>query len=1053
MKRKLLLMILTLIASLSSALAQNTITVTGTVTAESDGQPIAGAYVLVNGTTIGTMTNTEGKFGIKNVPADAKEIIVTFLGMSTASAKVSTEHLNIVMHEDATYLNEVTVVAFGTKRKQDLVGSISTVKGSIIDNTQATSVSSALEGAVAGVQVLSASGQPGDDASIVVRGIGSLSASNTALIVVDGVPFNGKLSDLNPADIESIVVSKDAVSNSLYGSRAASGVVMVTTKKGSKEKLTIRVNGNWGVSSRAYKDYDMVTDPGEFYRLTWYGIRNTEWASGKELAEASLTASQTLLEELGNYNSYIIPEGEYLVNLDGTLNANAKLRYHDTFADAMFQNTFRQEYTASAAGGNDCTDYYVSLGWLDNKSYIVGSGYNRFTARANVNSQLKKWLKVGMNIGYSKSTQTGVNDATGKASNPFEVARSWAPIFPVHAYDAEGNMKYDANGKPMYDAGTGQTDGTVSRPVATNQNVICNLYEDIRKNDRHALNSKAYAEVRFLKNFTFTTNFSYDFANSAGVEYYTPTIGDGASFKGRGTHSSYNWSTLNTNQILAYENVFGENHNFSAKLGHEYYLFTDRYLAGQKTNFFDPTNPELSNGGALQDLTSNTNKHNIEGFFGVADYNYASRYYFSAAYRRDGTSRFIDRWGDFWSVGGAWRISAEPWMKNSSNWLNDLKIRASYGTQGNESILPGYDYAYTPYTDQYNITWDGSSLGYSYAYYGNPDLTWEKQKTFDAGVDFRFIDRIYGSVDWFYRRTDDMLFSRPLPESTGRPYNWENIGSMQNTGVEFEVNFDILKKKDLKWTVTLVGSHYDNKILTLPEENKAEGITSGLFNLREGKSRYEYYTYKYAGMTEKGQAMWYMDEIDQNTGEKTGNIITTEDYTKATKYFLDKEALPDFTGGLNMTFFWKGLDISVATAYQIGGWAYDSSFLSGMSASYYVGHNKELWNTFNPETSTGKYPIWNANNVSSSYTQTSDAHLVKASYLSIKNITIGYTFPKKWMQKLNIEGIRIYATADNCALWSARQGFDPRVSMSGSNSSFGGYSPLKVISGGVNFTF
>jgi hypothetical protein len=276
---------------------------------------------------------------------------------------------------------------------------------------------------------------------------------------------------------------------------------------------------------------------------------------------------------------------------------------------------------------------------------------------------------------------------------------------------------------------------------------------------------------------------------------------------------------------------------------------------------------------------------------------------------------------------------------------------------------------------------------------------------------------------------------------------------MQNTGVEFELNFDILKKKDLKWTVTFVGSHYDNKILTLPEENKAEGITSGLFNLREGKSRYEYYTYKYAGMTEKGQAMWYMDEIDKTTGEKTGNIVTTEDYTQATKYFLDKEALPDFTGGLNMTFFWKGLDISIATAFQIGGWAYDSSFLSGMSASYYVGHNKELWNTFNPETGTGKYPIWNANNVSSSYTQTSDAHLVKASYFSVKNITVGYSFPKEWMQKIKIEGIRIYVTADNCALWSARQGFDPRVSMSGSNSSFGGYSPLKVISGGVNFTF
>ena len=1045
-------MILTLIASLSSALAQNTITVTGTVTAESDGQPIAGAYVLVNGTTIGTMTNTEGKFGIKNVPADAKEIIVTFLGMSTASAKVSTEHLNIVMHEDATHLNEVTVVAFGTKRKQDLVGSISTVKGSIIDNTQAASVSSALEGAVAGVQVLSASGQPGDDASIVVRGIGSLSASNTALIVVDGVPFNGKLSDINPADIESIVVSKDAVSNSLYGSRAASGVVMVTTKKGSKEKLTIRVNGNWGVSTRAYKDYDMVTDPAEFYRLTWYGIRNTQWANGKSLEEAATVASSTLLKELGNYNSFNVPEGEFLVNTDGTFNPNATFRYKDTFADAMFKNSFRQEYTASAAGGNDRTDYYISLGFLDNDSYIIGSSYNRFTARANVNSQLRKWLKVGMNIGYAKTSSRGVQEGSGLASNPFSVARSWAPIYPVHAYDAEGNMVLDEKGKPVYDAGTGQTAGTSKRPVATNQNVICNLHEDIRRSDRHALQSKAYAEIRFLKNFTFTTNNSYDFTNISGTTYYTPTIGDGASFGGRGTKTSNNVSTLNLNQILAYDNIFGNNHGLSVKIGHEYYLYNVSYLSGQKTTFLDPMNPELNNGGRMEYISSNNVKHNIEGFFGMVDYNYASRYYFSAAYRRDGTSRFINRWGDFWSVGGAWRISAEPWMKNASSWLNDLKIRASYGTQGNENILPGYDYAYTPYTDQYSVVWTGSELAYTYAFYGNPDLTWEKQATFDAGIDFRFIDRIYGSVDYFIRNTDDMLFERPLAQSGGRPYNWENLGAMQNSGVEFEVNFDIFKKKDLQWTVTVLGSHYDNKVLRIPEENREDGITSGLFNLREGKSRYEYYTYKYAGMNEKGQPKWYMDELDEN-GEKTGNIVETTKYSDATKYFLGKSALPEFNGGLSTTFYYKGIDLSIATAFQIGGWAYDSNYLSGMSSTFYVGHNRDLWKTFNPETGTGEYPIWNQLDNSNSFTQSSDLNLVTASYFSIRNITLGYSFPKKWMKKIGIEGIRVYATADNLALFSARQGYDPRVSMSGGNGSFGGYAPIRVISGGVNFTF
>ena len=434
------------------------------------------------------------------------------------------------MIPDTEILDEVTVVAYGTKRKQDLVGSISSVKNEIISNSQATSVSNALEGAVAGLQVVSSSGQPGQDANIVLRGIGSISASNNALIVVDGVPFNGKLSDINPTDIASVNVSKDAVSNSLYGSRAAGGVVMITTKTGRKDKVAINFNGSWGVAQRAYKDYDMATDPGEFYRLSWYGLRNTYWAAGNSIEESNLAASQDLLGELGNYNAYIIPQGEYLVTPDGKLNPNARPRYNDSFADALFDNAFRQEYNVSASGGNDRTDYYVSMGFLDNDSYVLGSSYERFTARANVNSQLKSWLKVGTNVGYSKATQNGVQENAGAASNPFEVARSWAPIFPVHAYDAEGNMKYYEDGSPMYDAGNGETDGTSKRPTATNQNVIANMKEDIRETVYNNLTSRSYLEISFLKNFKFTANYSYDFTNSSQTVFYTPLIGDGQSF-------------------------------------------------------------------------------------------------------------------------------------------------------------------------------------------------------------------------------------------------------------------------------------------------------------------------------------------------------------------------------------------------------------------------------------------------------------------------------------------------------------------------------------------
>ena len=1042
MVRKIVLSIIAILAVSFAAIAQNA-QVSGTV-ADEAGAPVIGAAVVVDGTSIGTVTDVNGGFRL-SAPANGT-IVVSFVGYEDAKVAIAGKtSFNIVLKAAVEQLDDVVVVAFGSKRKQDVVGSVSSVKPTIISNSQATSVTSALEGSVAGLQVITSSGQPGSDSGIYLRGIGSLSGGNTALIVVDGVPFNGRLSDINPADIQSITVSKDAVSNSLYGSRAANGVVMVTTKSGRQDKTQIQFTGTWGVTSRAYKDYDMVTDSGEFYEMTWYGIRNTEMAGGADADAAALTATNTLLTELDNYNAFIIPNEGPLVGTDGKLNPTAYKRWDDSFADALFDTSFRQEYQVSASGGTDKTNYYMSMGYLDNDSYIIGSSYDRISARVNVNSQLKPWLKMGTNIAYSKTTQNGVQESTGAASNPFDVARSWAPIFPVHAYDLLGNYVYDDKGLPMYDAGTGQTEGTVNRPTAQNQNVVCSMLEDIRRTRYHNLTTRSYVEVKFLKDFTFTANYSYDYTNASSTTYYTPTIGDGQSFNGRGTKGSSNVHTQNFNQILAYNKVAGD-HNISAKIGHEYYSLKTDSFSGQKTQFFEPLNPELINGGQMEYIESYTQEHSIEGYFGLVDYNYANKYYISGAYRRDGTSRFLNRWGNFWSVGAAWRISAENWMQGAT-WLNDLKIRASYGTQGNEDVLN-----YTPYQDLYNVTWDGKQLGYAPSFYGNPDLTWEKQSTIDAGIDFRLWDRVYGSVEYFYRRTDDMLFKKNLAPSTGRPYNWENLGAMSNQGVEFELNVDILKSKDFQWTATLVGSHYSNKILTLPEMNREDGIVSGTFKLFEGKSRYEYFTYQYAGMDANGNAQWFTDDAVNATATVDGRAATTT-FADATKYWLGKEALPDFTGGFNTSFQWKGIDFSIATAFQLGGYAYDSNYLSGMSVSYYVGHSKDMWKTFNPVTKEGEFPVWNVNNSSNSYTQTSDAHLIKASYFSIRNITLGYSLPKKWMKNMGIGNIRIYVTGDNVALWSKRQGFDPRVSMSGGNSGFSGYTPMRVVSGGINLTF
>lgn len=1036
---------LTLVLSLLSvSMYAQTITVKGTIKDASTGEPLSGAAVLIKGTPDGVVADDNGNYTIK---VGAKGTLgFTTIGFKYIEVNVEGRTtINVELQPDSELLEETVVVAYGTKRKQDLVGSVSTVDKGLIANTQQASVSNALEGAVAGLQVVSSSGQPGSDASIYIRGISSLSASNAALIVVDGVPFNGSLSDINTADIESISVSKDAVSNSLYGSRASGGVVMVTTKSGKKEDVSIHFNGNWGSVARAYKDYNVVTDNKEFYELTWYGIRNTAMAGdGMDAASAAAFASSTLLSELGNYNAFKIPAGQYLVGLDGKLNPNAQVRYYDTFANSLFQNAFRQNYDLSASGGTDKTDYYISAGYLNNKSYIIGSDYDRFTARANVNSQILKWLKVGLNLSYTRTSSNGVEERTGLASNPFSVARDWAPIFPVHAYNLDGELLKDAKGNPIYDDGSGVTAGTTTRPTGVNQNVICSMSEDIKKSVYNNFNGKGYVEAKFAKHFTFNANVSYEYEGGIGTSYMTPTIGDGKSFGGRGTKSALSNNTLNTVQTLAYDNIFGNNHNFSAKIGHEYYLYNYEYMSAQKTKFFDLSNPELDNGGQQEYSSSYGESHNIEGIFAMADYNYHNRYYLSAAYRLDGTSRFVgkNRWGNFWSVGAGWRISGEKWCDDARSWLNDLKIRASYGTQGNEGLDN-----YTPYMDQYIVSWNGTELGYSQSYWGNPDITWEAQKTFDAGIDFRFWDRFYGTVDYYLTNNDRLLFQRPLAQSTGRPYIWENIGKMQSQGVEVDLNVDIFNSSDLRWTVGVVGAWNTNKIVTLPEENKADGITSGNFKLFEGKSRYEYYMRKYAGMDEEGRALWYKEDPD------THEVTTTHTYTQATKFWTGKTALPAFNGGLNTSFFYKGLDISVQTAFQIGGWGYDYNYVGTLSSSYYVGHNKDMWNTYNPVTKTGSLPVWNAYDGSNEYGSSSDAHLISASYFNLKNVTIGYTFPAKWMNKAKIKALRIYAVGDNICLVSARQGYDPRVSLSGGNSSFGGYAPLMTISGGVQITF
>ena len=1055
MVRKLVLSLVAVLSVVAMAMAQSK-QVSGTVTTV-DGQPVAGATIIVEGTGQGTTTGANGKYAI-SVPTNAK-LVFSFIGYEPQTIAVAGKTtIDVVMVEDATAIEDVVVTAFGTTTKKDLTGSVSTIDSEELSKRQVSTVSKMLEGAVAGVQLTTATNQPGADAAIYVRGVGSLYSGTGALIILDGSPYQGSLSDINPSDIESITVSKDATANSLYGSRAANGVVFITTKRGDSKNPTISVDTRFGINTRAVPEYDIITDPGEYLEAQWRTMRDTEWANnGGDLSAAALYASQNVLKEHANYHPYTY-SSQYLIDpATGKLDPSAKRLYTaERLQDELFKEGFRNETNISVSGGNDKSDYFFSLGYLNDESYVIESDFERYSARLNVNTKLRRWIKIGGTMAFAHTKQNNILESSSAASSAFATARSWEPVYPVYARDAEGNIKYDEKGQKVYDFGQGQTDGTTERPGTSGQNIIATMKLNKRDIVRNNLQGRAYAEIYFLKNFTFTSSAALGYRASDELEFDNPHFGDGRGQNGRIYKTSRDVYDLNLIQLLNFKRSFG-NHNVNVSLGHEYNSYQSNYFYAAKYNIYDPDNMQLDNAGEMSAISGSRDELNIQGYFGKLEYNFDNRYYFSGGIRRDGTSRFkYDPWGTFWSIGASWRIAEEKFMESTHDWLSELKLRVTYGTQGNEALTNYY-----PYTDQWNVTVSEGKLGTEITYYGNPDLTWEKQNTFDIGLDAAFFNnRLSFSFDYFERVSDGLLFRRTKDISTGRAYDWYNVGKLENTGIEFEAKGTIIQKKDWYWEVSLNGYSYKNKMLNLPEEYKETGMPNGNQRIYEGKDIYTWEMREFAGVNDKGASMWYMD---QDVLDDEGNVIgvekvATDDITQAKYYLLDKKATPDFVGGLNTTLRWKDIDLTIMTNFQFGGYAYDYDFAMFSSANFPMNRLKDYADAWNPETGKGSAPMWNT--MDSNLSASSDRFLIRKDYFNLRNITLGYTFPKTWMAKIGIQSARIYFACDNVWFTSKRKGFDPRTSMGGQGSTVNGnsvqgtsYSPIRTTSLGLNINF
>ena len=1070
MKRiKLFFTVLAVLMATASSLAQN-VTVTGVVTDAETGDPVPFVTIQIAGTLDGGSTDADGKYSIL-VMEDASLIFSSIGYQSQEVAVAGQSTINIALHPDSEMLDETIVVAFGTSTKESFTGSATVVKSSDIAKVQSSDVTRSLEGVVAGVQMTTSSGALGTSPSIMIRGASSISAGNAPLYVVDGVPYSGDLNNINPADIESMTVLKDAASNALYGARGANGVIMITTKKAKAGEAVVNVDAKWGWNTKALKEYDYITDPAQYYETHYAALYNYYTnAQGMSPSQAHATANANVAGPATNgglgYLVYTVPEGQAFIGSNGKVNPNATLGrlvnyngqefwlYPDSWVDEAYRQSLRQEYNISVSGTTGRASFFASFGYLNNKAIVDGSDMERYTARIKADYQAKKWLKVGANAGYTNFNWNNGNGDEGTAStgNIFAFANGIAPIYPVYMRDGNGNIMVDEHGLKMYDYGDARNAG-LSRPVQPDANALQTATLNVNNSEGNALNGTAFAEVTFLRDFKFTYNVGVGFdetrSTSMSNPYYGQFEADGGTLSKGHDRRFY----FNMQQLLNWDRTFNGKHHVGVLLGHENYQTTSYSLSAYKTKLFSMDNLELN--GAVIDgkrASSSKDSYNNEGYFARVQYDYANKLFFSASYRRDASSRFHPdhRWGNFWSFGAGWLMNEEPWF--NAGWVDMLKVKASIGSQGNDNIS---NYLYT---DTYTIANSNDEIAVTFRQKGNETITWETNTNVNAGVDFSFWGgRLSGTAEYFYRLTSDMLFFFATPVSVGYSGYYDNIGDMRNSGVELSLNAGIIRSKDLNWDVYANLTHYKNKIIMLPDDRKTRTIEghSGYANgnkfIAEGFPLNTFLMQKYAGVeATTGLPMWYKDELDAE-----GNVIgrtTTTRYSEATEY-LCEDPTPDLYGGFGTSLQFYGFDVAVAFTYSIGGLTYDSGYASYMDVpGGSVGGNfhKDVLKAWTPENPNTDVPRWQYNDTD--IVATSDRFLTDASYLNFQNAQVGYTFPERLTRKFHVSRLRLYVSCDNIVYWSKRQGLDPRYSFDGSTNA-NMNSPIRTLSGGINITF
>ncbi|MEO1011699.1 MAG: TonB-dependent receptor [Bacteroidota bacterium] len=1029
-------------------------TISGTVTDLND-LPLPGASVVIKGTTRGTQTDFNGNYTLET---QSDQILVfSYIGYITKEIPIGTSSLiNVILEEDVETLEEVIVTAYGTSTKEAFTGSASVVGAEDLAIRNVTSPVAAIEGRATGIQFIAASGQPGSSPEIVIRGVGTLNGDTAPLFIVDGIQYEGDLNTINQEDIESFTILKDAASTSLYGSRAANGVVLITTKSGTKGAIKVNASMQYGLVSRGIREYQEVS-PGQYYETMWEALRNSS-AGGGDPAFASANIYNAL-----GYNPFNVPNDQ-IVGTDGRLDPNARIVYNSLdWYQVLDRTGIRQNYNVNVSGGGDNHRVFFSTSYLDEGGYVITSEFNRLTSRLNADFDVNDWIKIGGSANITISEAVGPSSAgASSVVNPFSFAKNIGSIYPVYVNDRQGNLVRDLAGNLLFDNGEGFPEFNIgSRPTNQGRHALQELLLNDERDRDNTYGFRFFADFKLLEGLSLRLNYGRDINEGLEKEYENAIIGD-AQPEGRYSEERSRREVENFNQILTYAKSFNNLHNLEITAGHESF---DRTFSGSDAlsvqqvaegifEFDNFSNPNI--------LGGSTTRKAIEGYFLRTNYNFDNKYYVNGSVRRDGSSVFSTdaRWGTFYSVGASWRIDQESFMDNVG-FVDQLKIRGSYGEVGNDALgdidLAG-DFVDDFFISQprYSLVSNAGNPAITWTDIGNPNLQWETVESYDVALEFTLFNNFLdGTVEYYKRNSSDLLYDLPIALSNGLNTFPANIGDMFNSGWEIGLTTHLFNKSDFRWDVILQASTFKNEITSLPNPFIDDANDQ---RWEEGRSRFDFFLWRTAGVDpDTGDQLFLSYELDENGNsvpvlDANGNQETTNDWQATQRAYTGDSSLPDLLGSVTNSLSYKGFSLDVLVTYGIGGKFLDNGYAvmmhSGVFGRSYHPDILDAWRQPGDITNVPRLESGNPNLVR----RQSDRFLTDASFWALKNVNVGYTFDNRISQLIGVDNLRLSVSGENLFLKSKRIGLNPQYNLAGTPDG-DDFNPARIISFGLNVAF